>query len=131
MTRLHCKPRHFAALLLLISIMLCLVGDNPDHALARLESVGWMQVRTLVGREMTTALQQYDVLVSPVAPSSAYLIGEKSSDPLSMYKGDLMTVSLNLAGGQLSLNFVFLGQQIYLRSEGICLLGNKLTSSYI
>lgn len=60
-----------------------------------------MQVRTLVAREMAAALQQYDVLVSPVAPSSAYLIGEKSADPLSMYKGDLMTVSLNLAGGRL------------------------------
>ena len=57
-------------------------------------------MRTLVAREMAAALQQYDVLVGPVAPSAAYLIGEKSSDPLSMYKGDLMTVSLNLAGEQ-------------------------------
>lgn len=56
------------------------------------------QVRTLVARDMAAALQQCDVLVSPVAPSAAYLLGEKSSDPLSMYKGDLMTVSLNLAG---------------------------------
>ena len=70
-----------------------------------------MQVRTLVAREMAAALEQYDVLVSPVAPSSAYLIGEKSSDPLSMYKGDLMTVSLNLAGGQLSL-IVCLGKHV-------------------
>jgi aspartyl-tRNA(Asn)/glutamyl-tRNA(Gln) amidotransferase subunit A len=56
------------------------------------------QVRTLVAREMREALKAVDVLLSPVAPSAAYRLGEKSDDPLAMYKGDLMTVSLNLAG---------------------------------
>jgi len=55
-------------------------------------------VRTLVQREMTAALETYDLLLSPTAPTPAYKIGEKSSDPLAMYKGDLMTVNLNLAG---------------------------------
>lgn len=57
-----------------------------------------MQVRTLVQREMSEALQKYDVLVCPAAPTAAYKLGEKLSDPLAMYKGDLMTINLNLAG---------------------------------
>lgn len=44
------------------------------------------------------ALQQYDQLLSPVAPSVAFKLGEKSQNPLAMYKEDLMTVHLNLAG---------------------------------
>ena len=56
------------------------------------------QVRTLVGREMTTALESFDALICPAAPSPAYRVGEKTTDPLAMYKGDLMTVNVNLAG---------------------------------
>jgi aspartyl-tRNA(Asn)/glutamyl-tRNA(Gln) amidotransferase subunit A len=47
---------------------------------------------------MTSALERFDLLLSPTAPTPAYKIGEKSSDPLEMYKGDLMTVNLNLSG---------------------------------
>lgn len=57
-----------------------------------------LQVRTVVREEMDAAVSKYDALLSPVAPTAAYKFGEKLSDPLSMYKGDLMTVSLNLAG---------------------------------
>ncbi|MEW5310549.1 MAG: hypothetical protein WDW38_002337 [Sanguina aurantia] len=56
------------------------------------------QVRTLVTREMASALQRFDALLLPAAPTAAYKLGEKSSDPLEMYKGDLMTVNVNLAG---------------------------------
>lgn len=56
------------------------------------------QVRTVVRDEMDAAVSKYDALLSPVAPTAAYKFGEKLSDPLAMYKGDLMTVSLNLAG---------------------------------
>lgn len=49
-------------------------------------------------REILTSLEQYDYLISPVAATPAYKLGEKSSDPLAMYKGDLMTVNINLAG---------------------------------
>lgn len=56
------------------------------------------QVRTLVQRELDSALQLHDVLLCPAAPTVAYRLGEKLSDPLAMYKGDLMTVNLNLAG---------------------------------
>lgn len=47
---------------------------------------------------MQAALQKYDILVCPTAPTPAYKIGEVVSDPLAMYKGDLMTINLNLAG---------------------------------
>lgn len=46
-----------------------------------------LQVRTLVQREMSGALQQYDALLCPAAPTPAYRVGEKTSDPLAMYKG--------------------------------------------
>lgn len=52
----------------------------------------------MVRQEMLDALAQYDALLTPVAPTAAYKFGEKLSDPLAMYKGDLMTVGLNLAG---------------------------------
>lgn len=44
------------------------------------------------------SLQSFDALVSPVAPTTAWKLGEKDNDPLSMYKSDVMTVNLNLAG---------------------------------
>lgn len=57
-----------------------------------------LQVRTLVQQALNKALDQYDLLLSPVAPTTAFRIGEKTQDPLAMYKEDLMTVHLNLAG---------------------------------
>ncbi|KAG1673670.1 hypothetical protein FOA52_010538 [Chlamydomonas sp. UWO 241] len=56
------------------------------------------QVRSLVRSEMTSMLTTYDVLLTPAAPTPAYRLGEKTTDPLEMYKGDLMTVNINLAG---------------------------------
>jgi len=56
------------------------------------------QVRSLVQNELTSCLANYDALVSPVAPTAALRLGEVVDDPLSMYKGDVMTVNLNLSG---------------------------------
>jgi len=52
----------------------------------------------MVQRELYAALAEWDVLISPAAPTTAYRIGEVKDDPLEMYKGDLMTVNINLAG---------------------------------
>lgn len=49
-------------------------------------------------QELVGALSRFDALVTPTAPTPAYRLGEKSTDPLAMYKGDLMTVNVNLAG---------------------------------
>ncbi|BBM96934.1 amidase [Marchantia polymorpha subsp. ruderalis] len=56
------------------------------------------QVRRIIQTDLEVVLSKVDVLLSPVAPTVAYKIGEKTDDPLSMYAGDLMTVNVNLAG---------------------------------
>jgi aspartyl-tRNA(Asn)/glutamyl-tRNA(Gln) amidotransferase subunit A len=56
------------------------------------------KVRTLIRRDFESAFKQCSVLLSPVTPFPAYPIGEKKSDPLQMYLGDIFTVTANLAG---------------------------------
>lgn len=57
-----------------------------------------LKVRRLVKEDYDKAFEQVDVIVCPTAPSPAYKIGEKISDPLEMYLQDACTVPLNLAG---------------------------------
>ena len=57
-----------------------------------------MQVRTIVQQEMHKALSNFDALISPAAPTTAYKLGHVKDDPLEMYKGDIMTINVNLAG---------------------------------
>ena len=56
------------------------------------------KVRTLIKQDFETAFEEVDVLISPTAPTTAFKAGEKTSDPLSMYLSDLMTIPVNLAG---------------------------------
>ncbi|BAY96281.1 glutamyl-tRNA(Gln) amidotransferase subunit A [Tolypothrix tenuis PCC 7101] len=56
------------------------------------------KVRTLIKQDFEKAFEQVDVLVSPTAPTTAFKAGEKTTDPLSMYLTDLMTIPVNLAG---------------------------------
>jgi aspartyl-tRNA(Asn)/glutamyl-tRNA(Gln) amidotransferase subunit A len=56
------------------------------------------KVRTLIKQDFEAAFGQVDVLVSPTAPTTAFKLGEKFADPLSMYLNDLMTIPVNLAG---------------------------------
>jgi aspartyl-tRNA(Asn)/glutamyl-tRNA(Gln) amidotransferase subunit A len=56
------------------------------------------KVRTLVTRDFEEAFKQCDVIMSPVSPTPAFKLGEKTSDPLQMYLTDIYTVSANLAG---------------------------------
>ena len=56
------------------------------------------QVRTLVQSKFDEAFSKYDVIVTPTAPTTAFNIGEKSSNPLEMYLADICTVSVNIAG---------------------------------
>jgi aspartyl-tRNA(Asn)/glutamyl-tRNA(Gln) amidotransferase subunit A len=56
------------------------------------------KVRTLIKQDFEDAFKKVDVLVSPTAPTTAFKIGDKSTDPLSMYLIDLMTIPVNLAG---------------------------------
>ena len=56
------------------------------------------QVRTLIKQDFEAALRQVDVIACPTSPTTAFRIGEKVDDPLSMYLSDVFTLSLNLAG---------------------------------
>ena len=56
------------------------------------------QVRTLIMQDFEKAFETYDVLVTPATPTTAFGIGEKTSDPLQMYMADICTVSVNIAG---------------------------------
>lgn len=57
-----------------------------------------LKVRTLIRRDFETAFQQVDVIASPVTPTTAFRLGERTEDPLAMYLEDIYTVSANLAG---------------------------------
>ena len=56
------------------------------------------QVRTLVTEKFNKAFEKYDVILTPTSPTTAFKIGEKSSNPLEMYLSDICTVSVNIAG---------------------------------
>lgn len=80
------------------------------------------QVRTLVARDFTNAFEKVDVLLTPVAPTPAFKIGEKINDPIAMYLSDIFTGPINLAGlpaisipvdhaeGKLPIGFQLIGQ---------------------
>ncbi len=56
------------------------------------------KVRTLIRQDFLKAFEGVDAIVTPVTPTAAFKIGEKSEDPLQMYLGDIFTLSCNLAG---------------------------------
>ena len=56
------------------------------------------QVRTLIKRDFDEAFKECDVLITPVAPTTAFKIGEKTDDPLQMYLTDIFTLPASLAG---------------------------------
>ncbi|MGA1861938.1 Asp-tRNA(Asn)/Glu-tRNA(Gln) amidotransferase subunit GatA [Deferribacter thermophilus] len=57
------------------------------------------KVRTLIKNDYLNAFKEVDVIITPTSPTTAFKIGEKSSDPLQMYLSDIYTISLNLFGG--------------------------------
>ena len=56
------------------------------------------KARTLIVKEYEKAFEKCDFILSPVTPNPAFKLGEKTSDPVTMYLEDAMTVPLNLAG---------------------------------
>lgn len=57
-----------------------------------------LQVRTLVVRDYNKVFEKCDFIISPVAPTTAYKLGEKTDNPLEMYMGDIYSVPINIAG---------------------------------
>ena len=56
------------------------------------------RVRTLIINDFKKAFGKFDVLISPTSPTTAFKIGEKIEDPLTMYLSDICTIPVNLAG---------------------------------
>jgi aspartyl-tRNA(Asn)/glutamyl-tRNA(Gln) amidotransferase subunit A len=56
------------------------------------------QVRTLIIRDFQAAYEQFDLLLSPTAPTTAFALGDKTDDPLTMYLNDVCTIPSNLSG---------------------------------
>jgi len=56
------------------------------------------KVRQMIKHDFEKAFQEVDVILTPVSPTPAFKIGEKTSDPLQMYLEDIFTIPVNLAG---------------------------------
>lgn len=83
------------------------------------------KVRKLIKDDFDKAFEEVDVILTPVSPTTAFKIGEKTSDPLQMYLSDIFTLTLNLAGlpgisipvrqyegmGELPVGFQLIGKQ--------------------
>lgn len=56
-----------------------------------------LKTRTLISRDFQEAFRQVDILATPVCPNPAFLLGDKTTDPLAMYLTDIFTVTPSLA----------------------------------
>ena len=56
------------------------------------------KTRTLITKDFTDAFEKVDAIVTPVTPTPAFKLGEKTADPLQMYLGDIYTITASLAG---------------------------------
>lgn len=58
-----------------------------------------LKARALIHQDFEAVFRQCDVLMSPVAPTPAYRIGQGVEDPMALYLGDVLTIPTNLSGG--------------------------------
>jgi len=58
-----------------------------------------LKARALIKQDFDTVFSNCDVLMSPVAPTPAYQVGQGEEDPLALYLGDILTIPANLSGG--------------------------------
>jgi aspartyl-tRNA(Asn)/glutamyl-tRNA(Gln) amidotransferase subunit A len=56
------------------------------------------QVRALIKNDFAEVFQEVDVIFTPTSPTTAFKLGEKTSNPLEMYAADIFTITANLAG---------------------------------
>jgi aspartyl-tRNA(Asn)/glutamyl-tRNA(Gln) amidotransferase subunit A len=56
------------------------------------------KVRTLLVRDFERAFESVDAVIAPTSPTTAFALGERVNDPVSMYLSDIYTVPVNLAG---------------------------------
>ena len=87
------------------------------------------QLRRLVKQDFDNAFAKVDVLISPTCPHTAFDIGSKVEDPLSMYLTDIATITANLAGipaMNIPVGLDSTGMPIGLQLQANCLNENKL-----
>jgi aspartyl-tRNA(Asn)/glutamyl-tRNA(Gln) amidotransferase subunit A len=88
-----------------------------------------LKVRTLIKQDFLNAFEKVDVIAAPTSPTTAFPIGEKVDDPLSMYLADVFTLPLNLSGScGLSVPCGFDSQGLPI---GLQLIGNTLDEATI
>lgn len=98
------------------------------------------RVRTMIKQDFAKVFKEVDILLTPATPTTAFKLGEKTKDPLSMYLSDIYTVSANIAGicglvlpiGQ-DKNKLPIGLQLLsspLAEEKLFNLGNYLEKTY-
>ena len=88
-----------------------------------------LKVRTLIKNDFQAAFEQVDVIACPTSPTTAFKIGDRTDDPLSMYLADIFTLSLNLSascGLSVPCGFDSKGLPI-----GLQLIGNTLQDATI
>ncbi|MEJ2654967.1 MAG: Asp-tRNA(Asn)/Glu-tRNA(Gln) amidotransferase subunit GatA, partial [Acidihalobacter sp.] len=56
------------------------------------------KVRRLISDDFLRAFEEVDLILGPTSPSTAFRLGEKAADPVSMYLSDIYTIAVNLAG---------------------------------
>ena len=56
------------------------------------------KTRQIIKKELNKVFDEIDILITPTSPSTAFKLGEKTSDPMAMYSSDIMTIPANIAG---------------------------------
>ena len=87
------------------------------------------KVRKLIKNDFDKCFKNVDAILTPSTPSSAFKVGEKSNDPISMYLNDIFTVPVNLAG--IPAISIPSGQDQQGRPLGLQLISNTLEEQKI
>jgi aspartyl-tRNA(Asn)/glutamyl-tRNA(Gln) amidotransferase subunit A len=86
-------------------------------------------VRSLISQDFLDAFEQVDVIACPTSPTTAFKVGERADDPLSMYLADIFTLSVNLSAScGLSVPCGFDNRRLPI---GLQLIGNRLQEGTI
>ncbi len=90
------------------------------------------KIRTLIRQDFANAFQKVDAIVCPTSPTPAFKLGERTSDPLSMYLADIFTLAANIAGiCGISVPCGFLERDGKQLPVGLQILGKELDESTI
>lgn len=88
-----------------------------------------LKVRSLIAQDFVSAFENVDIIACPTSPTTAFAVGERTDDPLSMYLADIFTLSVNLSascGLSIPCGFDDIGLPI-----GLQLIGNTLQEETI